>query len=286
MKRRIIVIQKRYLLTFYLIFSFLQLAAQNCCDNPDCANTAKKYAEAELQLMQVLAESPSDSLGRVGKVNNYKASHPGWYQKVTELFLDIDNWAGNDNQKLICLQDQIKALPIDIGIRMSLNDWQLHFLQEFDKIKQRSTEFCQGFGVHAELNQGAVNLFKSTESHFFSVKAFVIVKTWGTSSSSCGGKVRLLLGGGMNYQYNDVMWIIAPRIEYRLKDIGNHFTSIGHIKFIFEPGYGISPDTFQYLTGLGVDINILQVQLLGGYQSRNHNYLAHLGLAYRFFKKY
>lgn len=258
--------------------------AQDCCAQLACQEQAQAYAQRMIELLTPLGNSPADVAQRRQQVEALKRVNPAQYQAIAILFGELKSWAAAGPKRNLCLQEQITARASGPQLAGVL-DWASHFVAEQPPIDPSSPEFCNVFAWQVEVNQGAVDAFRSSESYFLSAKTFVLAKTFGVKPGQCGGRTRLWLGGGLNYQDRDAMGLLAVRGEYRLKDLGAELATVGHLKYVVEPGFGFGPNTFQVLTGLGADLNLLQLQAMAGYQSRGNRYLLQLGAGYTFTKR-
>ena len=262
-----------------------QAVAQECCATPACQAQARSYAQQLAELLAPLGKCPTDQTGRQAILASYQRQDPARYTRIEALARELKSWSAADNTRNTCLLQALNELDDNYVDIMSILDWSLHLVEALPVAGTQSAEFCREFAGTFELNQGVVDIFSRSESYFLSAKAFFLVETFGVARGQCGGRVRLWLGGGLNYQDRGTLGLLAAKAEYRLADINvANLTSIGHFKAILEPGYGFGPSTFQALAGVGADVHVLQVQVLGGYQSRQNRFLLHFGLAYTFTK--
>ena len=90
------------------------------------------------------------------------------------------------------------------------------------------------------------------------------------------------MGGISTYYYETEFNFFAnPRVEYRVRDIGNKLTTFGNLKVIIDGNFG---ETWIAGAGIGVELHNFGVQVL--YQRQGEVKSSHLlvGLFYRFLK--
>ena len=257
------------------------LLAQDCCTLPACQAQARTYGYRLAAQLKPLGKCPENKADRDAALARYQAQEPVAYASLTALVQELKAWATAEPSRNLCLAQTLNELDGSQVDVMSVLNWTLHLAEALPVARQQSPEFCQGFAATIELNQGAADIFSRSESYFLSAQAFFLLKTLGAGRGQCGGRVRLWLGGGLNYLDRNAKGVLAGKLEYRLQDLeAANLATLGHLKAILEPGYAFGPSSFQVLAGLGADVHLLQVQALGGYQARENRYLFSLGLVY------
>jgi hypothetical protein len=243
---------------------------QNCCNEAACKETAQKLAQEAAIVMAPLGSDPNDEELRRNKVENLQKNSPAAYAKIVHHKKSIKKWAANDGDKINCLMSFITNMEVlDWLIYLALEDSQIHYL---------SPEFCRGWALQADINQGAVDLFTSSEG--FSSSARLLLAYTLSTKNTCGGRIRLLLGPSLYYQDRKTLLLLNPRVEIRLFDLANELISIGNIKLITQAN--VNREHLIGGIGIGAELYNVGIQLLGELQQGENRYSIQTGIFYRF----
>ncbi|HYG37995.1 MAG TPA: hypothetical protein VD908_05220 [Cytophagales bacterium] len=256
-----------------LLFFFFQLpmvlAQENCCNEEACKTNAKELSEEVSASFALLGNDPNNFELREKILDSFKVSDHNQYAEFVRLVKKVEKFNQENPFGLNCINGFIDNEDV--------LDWLTHFFLKYENVKGLSPEFCKGFGLHFDLNTGVADLFNNTESFSSSTR---LLLSYTISKNNCGGKVRLMLGPSVYYQDQKLLFLINPRAEFRLRDIGTDLISIGNIKLITQANFNSS----KLITGLGVGAELYNfgAQLLGEYQTGKQNYSIQTGIFYRF----
>lgn len=152
------------------------------------------------------------------------------------------------------------------------------YRQKAPKNKTLSPEFKRGFGILAELNQGALNPFQDNEAYLMTIKA---LPGYTFAKESSGGHIRLFLGPTMYYSGRDTQFLLTSRAEIRLKDIVADPVSLGTFKLIGEASTNID-GLWTFGPGAGIELPNFGIQLLHLWHNDEINNHMEIGISYRF----
>jgi hypothetical protein len=199
------------------------------------------------------------------------------YNSVEQLSREANANAEGDTLWLRCFQQEflnIEPGPMDENIIR----WSAHLFKRFTAFDFDSPEFERGIGIHVDVNQGAADLGRDSETYSFATR---ILLAYTFSKRLSGGRLRMLGGVSTYYFDRDFLWFVNPRVEYRFRDIGNELTTFGNIKGILDANFG---KTWIVGAGIGVELHNFGVQLM--YQRQGEIKKSHIlvGIFYRFLK--
>lgn len=256
------------LLIFFFQFHVLH-AQENCCNDEGCKANAKALSGEILSSFSSLGKDPNNFELREKILDSFKVSNHNQYAEFVRLVKKLEKFNRENSFGLNCINEFINNEDV--------LDWLTHFFLKYENVKGLSPEFCKGFGLHFDLNTGVADLFNNGESFSSSVR---LLLSYTIAKNNCGGKVRLMLGPSVYYQDQRLLFLINPRAEFRLLDIGTDLISIGNIKLITQANFNRS----KLITGLGVGAELYNfgAQLLGEYQMGKQNYSIQTGIFYRF----
>lgn len=166
-----------------------------------------------------------------------------------------------------------------IANNQAVMEW-IGFLRRQDapKSKSLSPEFQKGWGILAELNQGALNPFQKGEAYLLTLKGLL---GYTFAKERSGGHIRMLLGPSLYYSNRDVQFLLTSRAEIRLFDLKAPPVSLGTIKFIAEGSTDID-GLWVFGPGLGIELPNLGIQLLHQWHTDEVKNHLEVGISYRF----
>lgn len=150
--------------------------------------------------------------------------------------------------------------------------------QDAPESKSLSPEFQKGWGILAELNQGALNPFQKGEAYLLTIRGLL---GYTFAKERSGGHVRMFLGPSLYYSNRDVQFLLTSRAEIRLLDLKAPPVSLGAIKFIAEGSTDIN-GLWVFGPGLGVELPNLGIQVLHQWHTDEVKNHLEVGISYRF----
>ena len=255
----------------------LQLQAQNCCDDPACHDKAKQFAADIGRAVDFLGpyppDQPVDFKGKKHFLDSLKVYKPAKYVAIKLAAKHINDWSSKDVSRRVCLSREYQTLSEDQQF------WANYFITDLYSSRFRSPEFRKGAGLLLHSGIGASSPFKSTEL-FASLTGLLLSYTFTPKGQTTGGRIRVLLGPGLYYSATNIYWLVHPRVEFRLVDLGNELTNIGCLKLIAQGGFQKDIQ----LAGLGVaaEISRFHIQLTGNYIFDPSAFVLQTGLGYSF----
>ncbi|HEY3405622.1 MAG TPA: hypothetical protein VGK59_19700 [Ohtaekwangia sp.] len=246
----------------------------------NCVDKVGAYIrELKSALVNFIPDPGSDE-ARNAYLLSLKKINPDVYRQAVKIVQEGEASRKKDDAWLPCFQQEFfnidpSAADTDISL------WMAHIAKSVIELDFTSPEFRKGFGVHLDINQGVADLGQKTEAYSFSTRA-LLAYTFGKDGKSSGGRWRTLTGVSMYYQNTDFLWLINPRIEYRLLDIGVDLTNIGNLKLIADANFG---DTWIAGGGFGLELSSFGMQMLYQRQGEDHSSHVLLGVFYRFQKR-
>lgn len=258
---------------FLLSFSGKNLTAQPvpCCQDPACTQQAADYAGKFTREVKLLGKYSDDDQLRQHMLDSVRRENAAGYKKLMQHVSTIHDWSVEDNSRLDCM---LEKMPAD---NMDPTYWLSYLLGTQYASTFKSPEFVKGPGIFIHLNQGALNLFAQQEGYALTGGA-LLSYTFTKKGEGAGGRIRAMIGPSIFYSGQTVKLLVNPRLEWRLFDIGGELTSIGCVKLITEANLN---DNLQMAgMGLGADISKFALQLSGGYEFSNKDYLVLLGIGY------
>lgn len=258
---------------FLLSFSGKNLTAQTvpCCQDQACSQLATDYAGKFTNEVKLLGKYSDDDQLRQQLLDSISRVNAAGYKKLLQQVSTIHDWSVEDNSRLDCMLEKMPADNIDPTY------WLSYLLGTQYASTFKSPEFVKGPGIFFHLNQGALNLFAQQEGYALTGGA-LLSYTFTKKGEDAGGRLRVMIGPSIFYSGQTVNLLVNPRLEWRLLDIGGELTSIGCVKLITEANLN---DNLQIAgIGLGADISKFALQLSGGYEFSNKDYLILLGIGY------
>ena len=259
------------------IMALSPVAAQTtpCCDDPPCREAAKKrvtsVGNATLFLGPFRSGYPVDFAGKKRFLDSLKGSRPLEYDVLRSAIKELNQWSRKEPSRVICLSRAYQDLTEDQLY------WLSYFRTSFYASSFRSPEFRKGFGSLFHAGTGASALFKSAE-RFASVGGLLLSYTFATDGQASGGRFRVLIGPGWYYSAARTFWLVHPRLEYRLSDIGNEMTSIGCLKLVAQGGFQRQRQLAG--AGLAIELSRFHIQLTHNYVFDESVFVLQAGLGY------
>ncbi|MBX7110026.1 MAG: hypothetical protein K1X61_15355 [Chitinophagales bacterium] len=262
-----------FLFIIVLLFTADPLTAQNtaCCQDPACTQLAATYADKFITEVKMMGKYSDDDQVRQRAMDSVSHANAAGYKKMMQQVSAIHDWSADDNSRLDCMLEKMPADNIDATY------WLSYLMGTRYASSFKSPEFVRGFGIFIHVNQGAINLFGKEEGYALTGGA-LLSYTFTKKGEEAGGSVRAMIGPSVFYSGQTVNLLVNPRMEWRLFDIGGELTSIGCVKLITEANLN---DNLQIAgIGLGADISKFALQLNGGYEFSNDDFLLLLGIGY------
>ncbi len=266
----------KYIVVWVLLASVLvlQVDAQTACKSK-----VEGYILRLKGALQNFIPDPGSDAARDQYLQSLRQINPGLYDKVRRLSLEAKEKMDEDASWLACFQQEfLNIQPSDKDENMIL--WSSHLFKRFVTMDYISPEFERGIGVHVDINQGAADLGKSTEAYSFAGR-LLLSYTFSKERTGTGGTVRLMGGISTYYYDSEFNFFANPRVEYRIKDLGNKLTTFGNLKVIIDGNFG---ETWIAGAGIGVELHNFGVQVLYQRQGKVKNSHLLVGLFYRFLK--
>ena len=243
----------------------------------ECRSKVGEYISRFKAAFRNFIPDPGTDRDRNLYLESLRRSNVQLYNYVEQLSIEAKANAERDTLWLPCFQQEflnIEPGPMDGSILL----WSAHLFKRFTEFDFDSPEFERGIGIHVDLNQGAADLGRDSETYSFAVR---ILLAYTFSKRLSGGRFRMLGGVSTYYFDRDFLWFVNPRLEYRFKDIGNELTTFGNLKGILDANFGT---TWIVGTGIGLELHNFGVQIM--YQRQGEIKKSHIlvGIFYRFLK--
>jgi hypothetical protein len=264
----------KYAFIFFIALCALPISATG---QSECRSKVGEYITRFKAALQNFIPDPGTDEDRNRYLESLRQTNVQLYNSVEQLSLEAKTNSERDTLWLPCFQQEFLNIdpgPMDGNIIL----WSAHLFKRFTAFDFESPEFERGIGIHVDANQGAADLGRDSEAYSFAAR---ILLAYTFSKSVSGGRFRILGGVSTYYFDKDFLWFVNPRVEYRIRDIGNELTSFGNIKAILDANFG---ETWIAGAGIGVELHKFGVQLM--YQRQGETKKSHIlvGLFYRFLK--
>lgn len=251
---------------------FVPAAAQS-----DCKAKTANYITRLKTALQVFIPDPGNDVARDKYLESLRQDNSRLYDLVANLSKEAVVNMDRDSLWLQCFQQEFLYVnPTDKDENIVL--WYAHLFKRFATFEFNSPEFAKGFGIHVDANQGAADLGQPNEAYSFAAR---LMAAYTFSKSITGGRVRILGGVSTYYFNNRFLWFANPRVEYRIADVDNDFTTFGNIKAIADANFG---RTWIAGVGIGLELHTFGIQLMYQRQGEIKNSHFHVGVFYRFIK--
>lgn len=248
-----------------------------CCSDPICSAKVKQLITNLEKETRLLGSCPEDFKARKEILDKLKIDKPASFDNLKKAVSQLHNWYINDISRRICVTRHYAEMTDD-----ALNWFEfimsLYYIADF-----RSPEFAKGFGFHANAAMGSIDAFKTSERYVLT-GGVLISYTFTPKGRVTGGHTRLMLGPSIFYSRQDISLMANPRIEFRLKDIGNEMTSLGCFKFIAQGNIGRK----MMLAGIGgsIELSRFAIDITLDNDFKNKDFYLKIGMMYStFFKR-
>ncbi|HEY9048606.1 MAG TPA: hypothetical protein VIN08_22020 [Ohtaekwangia sp.] len=250
-----------------------------CCDRAGCREEIDGYIVSLKQLLNDFETLPASIDDRKASLERYRRLHREGYTQIRTIIHKLQKASGSDRTLLDCFSQRFIDVAPDPDDENSAS-WYAYLTTVFLSNDFTSPEFAKGAGLHFDINQGVADVGKSTEAYSFAGR-LLLSYTFGKRGRASGGRWRVMAGPSIYYQDTKAYLLANPRVEFRLKDIGNKLTSIGNLKLIADGNIG---DLYIVGGGVGLELYKFGAQLLYQRQSEVRSSQLLIGLFYRFQK--
>lgn len=242
-----------------------------CCDSTICLNEAAGFAQRFIAITSspVFTLAPISEKEAKDSLNEIKKRDPEVYKSFEEEVRSYARWFGdNTRSQSLCFNSQL------IGAHDNTMNWVMQTTSILNKSKDYSSEFCRGFRFQLEGGSGVKDVGRKSESFFGTVSGLlsytfapydpVAAADTIYHTPMCDGKFRI--GLGLSGSYVDRSYITQGllRLEYRLFDLKALVFTVGNVKAILQGAYGINRDYHAISAGVGLDLEIIGINLLIG----------------------
>ncbi|WP_333820637.1 hypothetical protein [Ohtaekwangia sp.] len=275
----------KYALPLYMLVMFTCVATrmhaqEPCCNRADCKAAIDAYIISLKRLLNDFGTLPSGIDERKAALENYKTQYRVGYAQLRAIILKIQKISAGDRTWLDCFSQRFIEVDPSVADEDCIS-WYAYLSTVLLPSEFTSPEFAKGFGVHLDLSQGVADPGKSTEAYALAGRV-LLSYTFCKHGHASGGRWRVMAGPSIYYQDTKAYLLANPRVEFRLKDIGNKLASIGNIKLIADGNIG---DVYIVGGGVGLELYKFGVQVLYQRQSEVRSAQLLTGLFYRFQKK-
>ncbi|WP_137089789.1 hypothetical protein [Mangrovivirga cuniculi] len=258
-----------------IIFILLLLSnwvkAQDCQNlTPQDLNQIQNYAEAIVPIVLFkLHPAPANDDERQERLDSLNFHD---YTAYVELLNNVGAFINNTSQEQqVCFYK--------IADNTTVNSWiSFIYRKNAPTSESLSPEFQKGIGILAEINQGVIDPFRSTEQYLLTVKGLL---AYTFAKEKAGGRIRMLLGPSLYYSKQEVDVFLTTRAEVRIFDIKADPVSLGTVKFLLE---GSTDLDGLWIAGPGIGLEFPQfgIQLLHQWRTGSASNQLELGISYRF----
>ncbi|MCX2746034.1 hypothetical protein OO013_19295 [Mangrovivirga sp. M17] len=257
---------------FFMLFIVSNWANAQDCQNltPQQLNQIQNYAEAIVPIVLFkLHPAPNNDTERQEKLDSLKTYD---YPAYVELINNIQGFIANTSQEQqVCFYK--------IADNTTVNAWISYiYRKDAPTNESLSPEFQKGIGILAEINQGVIDPFRSTEQYLLTVKGLL---AYTFAKEQAGGRIRMMLGPSLYYSKQEVDVYLTSRMEVRIYDLKAEPVSLGTFKFLLE---GSTDLDGLWIAGPGVGLEFPQfgVKLLHQWRTGTAINQLELGISYRF----
>jgi hypothetical protein len=269
-------IENRIVNIIYIVIVLL-LVVVSASGQSDCRTKTENYIKRLKDALQNFTDDPGIDAQRDRYLESLRKNNPKAYNLVERLSKEANVNMQQDSLWLQCFQQEfLNVSPTEED--ENIIRWSAHLFKRFVAFDFVSPEFETGFGIHVDVNQGAADLGQKSEAYSFAAR---VLLAYTFSKELTGGRFRILGGVSTYYFDNKFSWFANPRLEYRIRDIGNDLTTFGNWKAIVDANFG---KTWIAGVGIGLELHNFGAQLI--YQRQGDIKDSHLlvGVFYRFLK--
>jgi hypothetical protein len=260
----------------YFVIALL-LVCVPASGQPDCTTKTGNYIKRLKDALQNFIDDPGNDTERDEYLESLRQNNLKAFNLVKSLSIEAIVNMQQDSLWLQCFQQEfLNVSPTEKD--ENIIRWSAHLFKRFVAFDFISPEFEPGFGIHIDANQGAADLGQQSEAYSFAAR---ILMAYTFTTERTGGRFRILGGVSTYYFDSKFSWFVNPRLEYRVRDIGNDLTTFGNWKAIVDANFG---KTWIAGAGIGLELHSFGAQLI--YQRQGDIKDSHLlvGVFYRFFK--